>query len=408
MNSGTVFCSIESALEDLKQGKMVILVDDEDRENEGDLTCAAEKITPELINFMAREARGWICLTLTRSKCEELALPQMVSENQANFRTAFTVTIEAAQGVSTGISAKDRAHTILTAVKEKARSTDLVRPGHIQPIMAKDGGVLQRTGQTEGSIDLCRLAGLKPAGVICEIMNPDGTMSRMPQLVEFAKKHQFKICSIADLILYRTKREKLVERKARHHLKTEYGDFMMFGYESLVDGQTHVALTMNISGEETLEEPVLIRVHSSCLTGDIFHSLRCDCGIQKDMALQAIAKEGKGIFLYLNQEGRGIGLINKMKAYHLQDLGLDTVEANKKLGFRPDERDYGIGAQILKDLGVRKMRLMTNNPRKFHALSGFELEIDKIVPLQAQTTLENQKYLRTKKEKLGHLLSIPE
>ncbi|MEK7487606.1 MAG: bifunctional 3,4-dihydroxy-2-butanone-4-phosphate synthase/GTP cyclohydrolase II [Planctomycetota bacterium] len=399
------FCDIDEALKELRAGRMVILVDDEDRENEGDLTCAAEKITPEIINFMVTEARGWVCLTLTRPKCEELDLPPMVKENQARFRTAFTVTIEAAEGVSTGISAQDRAHTILTVIQEGTKKTDLVRPGHIQPIMAKEGGVLQRAGQTEGSVDLCRLAGLKPAGVICEIMNPDGTMSRMPQLMEFAKKHQIKICSIADLIKYRTKREKLIERCARHKLKTPYGEFDMFGYISLLDGTTHIALSMGISGESLVEDPLLIRVHSSCVTGDIFHSLRCDCGAQKDMALEAIGKEGRGVFLYLNQEGRGIGLINKMKAYHLQELGLDTVEANQKLGFRPDERDYGIGAQILKNLGVQKMRLMTNNPRKFNALSGFELEITEIVPLEAPANKENEKYLRTKKEKLGHMFS---
>lgn len=401
-----VLCTIEEALRELREGRMVILVDDEDRENEGDLTCAAEMITPEIINFMVTEARGWVCLTLPRQRCEELDLPQMVKKNQANFRTAFTVTIEAAEGVTTGISAQDRAHTILTTIKEDITSKDLVRPGHVQPIMAKDGGVLQRAGQTEGSVDLCRLAGLKPAGVICEIMNEDGTMSRMPQLLKFAEKHQLKICSIADLIKYRTKREKLIERSARHKLQTKYGDFEMFGYTATLDGTPHIALSMGISGESSILEPILVRVHSSCVTGDIFHSLRCDCGTQKDMALEAIAREGKGIFLYLNQEGRGIGLINKMKAYHLQDLGMDTVEANQKLGFRPDERDYGIGAQILKDLGVQKMRLMTNNPRKFHALSGFELEIEEIVPLEAPTNKENERYLRTKKEKLGHVLSL--
>ncbi|MCK4738349.1 MAG: bifunctional 3,4-dihydroxy-2-butanone-4-phosphate synthase/GTP cyclohydrolase II [Deltaproteobacteria bacterium] len=394
---------IEAALEDIRAGKMVILVDDEDRENEGDLCMAAELITPEDVNFMAKEARGLICLTLTEEGADELALPPMVEDNTAHLKTAFTVSIDATEGITTGISAEDRALTILAAVKDNAKEGDLVRPGHIFPLRSRSGGVLVRTGQTEGSVDLARLAGLKSAGVICEIMNDDGSMSRMPDLEKFAKKYDLKIVTIADVIEYRLKRDRLVRRIGEANIPTKLGgDFRAIAYENDIDFHEHLAL---VKGEVSTDEPVLVRVHSECLTGDVFGSRRCDCGEQLAGAMKMIEEEGRGILLYMHQEGRGIGLANKLKAYQLQDEGLDTVEANVKLGFKADLRDYGLGAQILLDLGVKKMRLITNNPKKIKGLEGYGIEIVDRVPIEPKPSASNVEYLRVKKEKLGHMIS---
>ncbi len=402
MRSKYKFNTIDEAIEEIRAGRMVILVDDEDRENEGDLCMAAEKITPEAINFMAKYGRGLICLSLTPERVEELQLPMMTSENTSPYGTAFTVSIEARRGVTTGISAHDRATTILTAIDPRTRPEDLARPGHVFPLRARPGGVLQRAGQTEGSVDLARLAGLYPAGVICEIMNDDGTMARVPQLMEFAKRHKLKIVTVKDLIEYRMRKERLVKRIADVKLPTRYGgEFRAIAYENIVDDNVHIAL---IKGEITPDEPVLVRVHSECLTGDVFGSGRCDCGEQLHRAMEMIDKEGKGIVLYMRQEGRGIGLANKLKAYELQDQGLDTVEANIRLGFKPDLRDYGIGAQILVDLGAKKLRLMTNNPRKIIGLEGYGLQIVERVPIEIKPHDKNINYLKTKKKKLGHLL----
>jgi len=398
------FNAIDEAIEDILNGKMVIVVDDPDRENEGDLVCAAEKVTPEIINFMAKEGRGLICLTMLPERLKELDIQLMTTNNTDPKGTAFCVSIDAhpKYGTTTGISAYERATTIKLAVSPEAKPQDFVRPGHVFPLMAKKGGVLERTGHTEASVDLARLAGLYPAGVICEIMKDDGTMARLPDLMEFAKKHNLKIITIADLVKYRLKKEKLVSREAEAFLPTRYGVFKIYGYRSLVDNTEHVALVM---GEVREDEPVLVRVHSECLTGDIFGSLRCDCQNQLHIALKKIAEEGKGVLVYMRgHEGRGIGIINKLKAYSLQDEGYDTVEANHKLGFNADLRDFGTGAQILLDLGVRKMRLMTNNPRKIVALEGFGLEIVERVPIVTQTNPHNEKYIKAKKDKLGHMI----
>jgi len=395
---------IEAALEDIRHGKMVILVDDEDRENEGDLTMAAEKVTPETINFMARYGRGLICLSLTDERLNELRLPMMVSENTSRFQTAFTVSIDARKGVTTGISAGDRATTILTAVDERTQPEDLVSPGHIFPLRAMQGGVLVRTGQTEGSVDLARLAGLKSAGVICEIMKDDGTMARMPDLLAFAEEHGLKIVTIADLIKYRLSKESLVRRIVTATIPTKYGGvFTAIAYENDVDPYHHIAL---LKGEIKPEDTVLVRVHSQCLTGDVFGSKRCDCEEQLHTAMAMVEKEGKGVIVYMRQEGRGIGLVNKLRAYCLQDMGKDTVEANEALGFKADMRDYGIGAQILADLGLHKIRLMTNNPRKIIGLQGYGIEVVERVAIETKPHQENIEYLKAKAKKMGHLLSI--
>jgi len=395
---------IEEALEDIRRGKMVILVDDEDRENEGDLAMAAEKVTSEAINFMAKHGRGLICLSLTEKKLNDLRLPMMVSENTSRFQTAFTVSIDARCGVTTGISVADRAHTILTAIGDEAKPEDLVSPGHIFPLRAREGGVLVRTGQTEGSVDLARLAGLRPAAVICEIMKDDGTMARMPDLLLFAEEHGLKIVTIADLIKYRLNKESLVRRIATAALPTKYGGlFTAVAYENDVDSYHHIAL---VKGEIKPEDSVLVRVHSQCLTGDVFGSKRCDCEEQLHAAMAMVEKEGKGVIVYMRQEGRGIGLANKLKAYALQDSGRDTVEANEDLGFKADMRDYGIGAQILVDLGLHRIRLMTNNPRKIKGLEGYGIEVVERIPIETKPHQENIEYLKVKAKKMGHLLNI--
>ena len=393
--------TIEEAIRDIRQGKMVILVDDEDRENEGDLCMAAEKVTTEDINFMATHGRGLICLSLTPDKVDALDLPLMVDHNTSPFETGFTVSIEARCGVTTGISAADRATTILTAVRDAAKPTDLVRPGHIFPLRARKGGVMVRTGQTEGSVDLARLAGLRPAGVICEIMDDDGSMARMPSLEKFSQKHDIGIVTIADLVEYRMRKESFVQRAAETLIPTLAGEFRIVVYENDVDQLTHIAL---VKGEIKPEQPALVRVHSECLTGDVFGSMRCDCGDQLHQAMQRIDTEGNGVVLYLRQEGRGIGLVNKIKAYALQEEGLDTVEANEELGFKSDMRNYGIGAQILVDLGVRQMRLMTNNPKKMVGLEGYGLSIVEQVPIEIEPNEFNRCYLNCKKLKMGHML----
>ncbi|OPX21116.1 MAG: bifunctional 3,4-dihydroxy-2-butanone 4-phosphate synthase/GTP cyclohydrolase II [Desulfobacca sp. 4484_104] len=394
---------IEEVITDIQQGKMIILVDDEDRENEGDLTLAAEKVTPEAINFMARFGRGLICLALSPEIIEQLQIPMMVSHNTSPFRTAFTVSIEAKRGVTTGISAADRATTIQTAVADNAQPEDLVSPGHVFPLRARKGGVLVRTGQTEGSVDLARLAGLKPAAVICEVMKDDGSMARMADLEIFAAHHDLKIATIADLVAYRLGHESFVHRRAITKLPTYYGEFTAIAYENDIDEFQHLAL---VKGDVRPDQPVLVRVHSECLTGDVFGSLRCDCGDQLISAMQMVEAEGCGVIIYMHQEGRGIGLINKLRAYELQDQGADTVEANIALGFKADLRDYGIGAQILRDLGVRQMRLMTNNPKKIIGLEGYGLKVVERVPLEVPPKRENLKYLKTKCMKMGHLLDM--
>ena len=399
-----VMATIEEAIEELRRGRMVILVDDEDRENEGDLTMASEKVTPEAVNFMTKFGRGLLCMSMTPDKIDALELPLMASKNKSPFQTAFTVSIEAARGVTTGISAQDRAVTILTAIEDDATPDDLVSPGHVFPLRARSGGVLVRAGQTEGSVDLARLAGLKPSGVICEVMKEDGTMARMPDLIEMAEEHGLKICTIRDLIHYRMRTERLVRRGAETLLPTSIaGEFKLIAYDNDADHLQHLAL---VKGEIDPEEPVLVRVHSQCLTGDVFGSMRCDCGIQLEMAMRMIDEAGSGVVLYMDQEGRGIGLMNKLKCYALQDQGLDTVEANERLGFKPDLRDYGIGAQMLADLGVRKMRLMTNNPKKIVGLNGYGLEIIEQVPIVVEPCDTNLRYLTTKKEKMGHILDF--
>jgi 3,4-dihydroxy 2-butanone 4-phosphate synthase/GTP cyclohydrolase II len=396
------FAPIEEAVEHIRTGRMVIVVDDEERENEGDLTIAAEKISPEAINFMARYGRGLICMPMTAERLDALEIPLMVNQNTAPLKTAFCVSIEAMHDVSTGISAADRAVTVRAAINPKTRPSDLARPGHMFPLRARDGGVMVRAGQTEAAVDLARIAGLYPAGVICEIMNEDGTMSRVPELTKFARKHGLPMITIADLIKYRMQTERLVKRVAEAELPTEHGPFRIYAFESQVDQMTHVAL---VRGEIGDGKDVLVRVHSKCLTGDVFHSARCDCGPQLHTAMARISTEGRGVLLYLNQEGRGIGLANKIKAYALQDQGFDTVEANERLGFKADQRDYGIGAQILTDLGIKTMRLLTNNPRKFIGLQGYGLSVAEPVPLEIPAGEHTRRYLKTKKDKLGHRLS---
>jgi 3,4-dihydroxy 2-butanone 4-phosphate synthase/GTP cyclohydrolase II len=395
------FATIEEAIEDIRAGKMVVVCDAEDRENEGDLTLAAQFATPEAINFMAKEGRGLICLALTPSRCDELGLDLMAAKNESPFQTAFTVSIEAREGITTGISAHDRARTIQVAIDPNARPHDLVQPGHIFPLKAKEGGVLERTGQTEAAVDLARLAGLNPAGVICEVMNDDGTMARVPDLIGYCARHGLKMVTVADLIAYRRRHDKLVERVVETLLPTKFGDFNVVGYRSLIDDKHHVAM---VKGDIDGEQEVLVRVHSECLTGDVFHSLRCDCGQQLEDALLRIQEEGQGVLLYLAQEGRGIGLLNKLRAYRLQEQGLDTVDANIELGLPADLRDYGIGAQILVDLGLSSIRLLTNNPKKIVGLEGYGLRVTDQIPIQHAANEHNVAYLRAKKERLGHLL----
>jgi len=396
--------SVEQAVKAVKEGRLIIITDDEDRENEGDLMVAAEKVTPDIINFMAKYGRGLICLPLTKKRLKELELPLMVADNTATFKTAFTISIDAKKGVTTGISAHDRSHTIQVAIDSKSKPSDLARPGHIFPLEARGGGVLARAGQTEASIDIVRLAGLNHAAVICEIMNEDGTMARMPQLEKYSQTYDIPILTVADLIKYRMKTECLVHKIEEIPLPTKFGEFRLIIFEDTIHKENHIAL---VKGKIQKDDSTLVRVHSQCLTGDIFGSNRCDCGDQLHRSMQMVEKEGKGIILYIiNQEGRGIGLVNKIKAYAMQDKGLDTVEANQHLGFKPDQRDYGIGAQILVSLGVKKLRLITNNPRKFIGLAGYGLEIIDRVPLEIPPCKSNVDYLRTKKEKMGHILDM--
>jgi 3,4-dihydroxy 2-butanone 4-phosphate synthase / GTP cyclohydrolase II len=395
------FSTIEEAIEDVRQGKFVIVVDAADRENEGDLTIAAQFATPEAINFMATHARGLICLSLTEERCDELALRQMADRNETPLQTAFTVSIEAREGVSTGISAQDRSHTIQVAIDPTKAAGDLVQPGHVFPLRARDGGVLRRAGQTEAAVDLSRLAGLNPAGVVCEVMKDDGTMARVPDLVEFCERHSLKMITVSDLIEHRRRTEKLVERTTAVQLPTAYGEFTAVAYREKLTGKHHVAL---VRGEVEGAESVLVRVHSECLTGDVFHSLRCDCGEQLEQALARLAEEDCGVLLYMTQEGRGIGLLNKLKAYELQESGLDTVEANLELGLPADAREYGIGNQILADLGLTTIRILTNNPKKLTGIEGFGLTVVEQLPIETDPTDENRRYLKTKRDKLGHRL----
>jgi 3,4-dihydroxy 2-butanone 4-phosphate synthase/GTP cyclohydrolase II len=399
--SDSPFSTIEEAIEDIREGKMVVVCDAEDRENEGDLTMAAQFATPDAINFMAKEGRGLICLTLTPERCDELGLDLMAAKNESPFETAFTVSIEAREGVTTGISAHDRAHTIQVAIDPKSRPRDLVQPGHIFPLKAKPGGVLERTGQTEAAVDLARLAGLNPSGVICEVMNDDGTMARVPDLKLYCERHGLKMVTVSDLISYRRRHDKLVERVVETKLPTDFGEFNAVGFRSLVDDKHHVAM---VKGEVDGQEDVLVRVHSECLTGDVFHSQRCDCGQQLEDALRQIEEEGSGVLLYLAQEGRGIGLLNKLRAYKLQEEGLDTVDANLELGLPADLRDYGIGAQILVDLGLTSIRLLTNNPKKIIGLEGYGLRVTDQLPIEHLPTAHNRDYLRAKRDRMGHLL----
>ncbi len=397
----TAFATIEEAIEDIRQGRMVIVCDDETRENEGDLTMAAQFATPETVNFMAKEGRGLVCLTLTGERCDELGLNLMAAKNEAPLQTAFTVSVEARHGVTTGISAADRAHTIQVAIDASSTPESLVQPGHVFPLRAKDGGVLERAGQTEAAVDLARLAGLNPSGVICEIMNDDGTMARVGDLIPYCERHGLKMITVADLIAYRRRTERLVERVVATRLPTAFGEFTAVGYRSLLDGKHHVAM---VKGEVAGEQDVLVRVHSECLTGDVFHSLRCDCGEQLEAALAMIEREGRGVLLYLSQEGRGIGLLNKLRAYKLQEEGLDTVDANLKLGLPADLRDYGIGAQILVDLGLTSIRILTNNPKKIHGLEGYGLSVAEQVPIRSVPNSHNQDYLNAKRDRMGHKL----
>jgi len=405
MSDNPAFATIEEALEDIRAGRMVVVCDAEDRENEGDLTLAAQFATPENINFMAREARGLICLALTAERCDELGLDLMAAKNESAFETAFTVSVEAREGVTTGISAHDRAHTIQVAIDPRTKPEGLVQPGHVFPLKARPGGVLERTGQTEAGVDLARLAGLIPAAVICEIMNDDGTMARVKDLIPYCQLHGLKMVTVADVIKYRRRTEKLVERVAEAHLPTEYGEFEVVGYRSMVDQKHHVALVKgDVVAATQAGEGVMVRVHSECLTGDVFHSMRCDCGQQLADALGRIEEEGLGVLLYLAQEGRGIGLLNKLRAYKLQEGGLDTVDANLELGLPADLRDYGIGAQILVDLGLRKIRILTNNPKKIVGMEGYGLEVTDQIPIEQVPGEHNRDYLRTKRDRLGHML----